>query len=459
MSNQSRSFKSFDEGTWGHQRPGPNAQWKKNTLVPMNSSRQTSRPQLGQRSYSKELLAMLMATAGSEEDETCTRQFHEFGPRTKAVQSHFHQSGNLRAKTVDKPSNAPREATNFSDTMQFQQEGQRTMIQADKILASDVEPASNSPVPVFKDSSALMTPATLPCTVDESLKNSLRSQSRSSSRQSSGNNNSSDGARAENFPSNAVPSEIRKQVKVGTRRVEISNIKGEVAPPKKHIIVDDADSMMSDLTGLTGIFSKVNLSRTTSDGKKKIGPVEKAPFTRAVPGPEGMLQETAPPRTALNPHKQGQIQHKPHSIIKRHHQKAKGRVSFGDVRLRVYERVLGVNPSCTSGPPLDLGWRYQIERRCPVDFYEANKPTPRSPSELVICREERELILLSLGYTRRQLANAVRMTIRSKNQRRQTVHNLATAGMEEIVENAGRKVKRLLLLNKSTDTPKSQYYS
>lgn len=49
-------------------------------------------------------------------------------------------------------------------------------------------------------------------------------------------------------------------------------------------------------------------------------------------------------------------------------------VSFADVNIREYERILGDNPSCTSGPPISLGWGYSPEPiKLSVDDFERGK--------------------------------------------------------------------------------------
>jgi hypothetical protein len=43
------------------------------------------------------------------------------------------------------------------------------------------------------------------------------------------------------------------------------------------------------------------------------------------------------------------------------------------------------------------------------------------------------------------VADSIRLLIKSKNQRRQTIQNLRAEGWEAMVQSAGRKVKRLLI--------------
>ena len=135
--------------------------------------------------------------------------------------------------------------------------------------------------------------------------------------------------------------------------------------------------------------------------------------------------------------------------------KAKKRVSFSHLQIRTYETILGDNPSCSGGPSLGLGWRYDPSHfTATVDEYEAylaqiyglaeGQQYECRPEDLVLHRYEREAILLNTGYTRQDLADSVRAINKVKNKRRQTVHNLPVAFVEERVEVAKRTLKRWL---------------
>lgn len=119
------------------------------------------------------------------------------------------------------------------------------------------------------------------------------------------------------------------------------------------------------------------------------------------------------------------------------------RVTFGNVHVRYYECILGDNPWCLSGPSLGIGWMHSLEEIFPIDEYD-QKPK-RFNDELIILRSEREERLLSLGYTDKEIADAVRSVKKCKNQRRQTIQNLGAQPFEEALQSAGRKVKRLIV--------------
>jgi hypothetical protein len=68
-------------------------------------------------------------------------------------------------------------------------------------------------------------------------------------------------------------------------------------------------------------------------------------------------------------------------------------VVFDRIKIREYERTLGDNPSCTSGPPISLGWTYLHSCDYPIDEYERNK-TRRSKREFRLPAGRRTELLM-----------------------------------------------------------------
>ena len=130
-------------------------------------------------------------------------------------------------------------------------------------------------------------------------------------------------------------------------------------------------------------------------------------------------------------------------------------VSFADVNIREYERILGDNPSCTSGPPISLGWRYSPEpiKLSVDDFEEGKGDIPRSSSEFLVPKAVRERMLKEhADINRRDIAGAVRAVQKQKSQRRKTVVNLGMQGTEEKVEIVRRSLQKLMKSRKSYAT-------
>lgn len=124
--------------------------------------------------------------------------------------------------------------------------------------------------------------------------------------------------------------------------------------------------------------------------------------------------------------------------------KPKKTVRFDNVQVRKYQRILSCNPSCTAGPPVGLGWKYTPSQTYDINRFETHRhPQRRAHRQLLMSRPIREDLLRDLGYTDKDLATAVRQSIKTRNQRKQTVTNLGAARVEERIENAGRRVKSL----------------
>lgn len=121
-------------------------------------------------------------------------------------------------------------------------------------------------------------------------------------------------------------------------------------------------------------------------------------------------------------------------------------VSFANVNIREYERILGDNPSVTSGPPLAIGWRYVPEPiQMNLDDYENGKGSARSSAEYLVPKSVRENLLREhADVSRREMVAAVRATQKEKAQRRKTVVNLSMQKTEERLEGAKRKIKKIL---------------
>jgi hypothetical protein len=122
-------------------------------------------------------------------------------------------------------------------------------------------------------------------------------------------------------------------------------------------------------------------------------------------------------------------------------------VSFADVQVRYYERILDINPAVTSGAAIGIGWRYKRGGTLPIEEWELRKSSDvRRANDLLIPRHVRETILQNAGYTQKDIAEAVRIILKAKNKRKQTIQNLGAEGIEEAVESASRRVKSIISL-------------
>lgn len=121
-------------------------------------------------------------------------------------------------------------------------------------------------------------------------------------------------------------------------------------------------------------------------------------------------------------------------------------ISFAQVHIREYERVLGDNPSVRSGPPLSIGWRHAPDPiSMTLDDYEEGRGEPRSSAEYLVPKRDREdLLKEQAGVRHREMIETIRAVNKEKQRRRKTVINLGMMKSEERVEGAKRKIKKIL---------------
>jgi hypothetical protein len=134
-------------------------------------------------------------------------------------------------------------------------------------------------------------------------------------------------------------------------------------------------------------------------------------------------------------------------------------VSFDSVQVRHYAQILA--DACTSsGPAVGLGWNFEEVPSITLD--EAELISKRGTSSMVLSRHQREAIVSDLGYSQKVVAAAIRRSLKTKHQRRQTILHLSNQNLEELVEKSRRKVKRILRFGSkekilSKTQPKEQF--
>jgi hypothetical protein len=101
------------------------------------------------------------------------------------------------------------------------------------------------------------------------------------------------------------------------------------------------------------------------------------------------------------------------------------------------------NPATILGPSIGVGWKYQQQPAQEVDFYESQRGERLASADLVLNREQRETLLIELGYSSSNIATAVRNNNKVRHQRKQTVMNLGSAKYEEVLEGVKNRGKRL----------------
>jgi hypothetical protein len=97
------------------------------------------------------------------------------------------------------------------------------------------------------------------------------------------------------------------------------------------------------------------------------------------------------------------------------------KVSFSHIEMRDYEIKMGNNPSCTSGPPLELGWRYNKVSPITIDTYEETRGPRRDRTEMMVPSHYRKEKLMEFGYTSRDINEMLeRLTLEKKKMNKST---------------------------------------
>jgi hypothetical protein len=94
------------------------------------------------------------------------------------------------------------------------------------------------------------------------------------------------------------------------------------------------------------------------------------------------------------------------------------RVRFEHVNVRYYSQVLGNNPACREGAPIELSWSYYDEHKLSVDEFDLRHRRNRINFKLTAL--QRSYRLASLGYTHQQVVEAQRRVQHAQRQRHAT---------------------------------------
>lgn len=106
-------------------------------------------------------------------------------------------------------------------------------------------------------------------------------------------------------------------------------------------------------------------------------------------------------------------------------------LGFREVSIREYELVPGCNPSISTGPPVELGWRHTKDIKHSVDAYElARCGTRRLQYQMRMPTEIREDLLLLHGSNLKEIRTAAKDAMQAKKLRLSTVKLILEKGEE-----------------------------
>ena len=132
-------------------------------------------------------------------------------------------------------------------------------------------------------------------------------------------------------------------------------------------------------------------------------------------------------------------------------------VNFQSVQVRSYRQTLSDNPSVSYGPPIGLDWNYQQEQDVHLDDFESSRQNQRRPyAKLGLNYYQRKSLLESSGSSPKEVKQAQKKANHDKFQRAVTKYCLPSLHLQDALESAGRKTKRIFSVGKKKKGGKEQ---
>mmetsp|Transcript_29744 Transcript_29744/g.72026 ORF Transcript_29744/g.72026 Transcript_29744/m.72026 type:complete len:378 (+) Transcript_29744:614-1747(+) len=124
--------------------------------------------------------------------------------------------------------------------------------------------------------------------------------------------------------------------------------------------------------------------------------------------------------------------------------KRRHRVSFTTVQIRRYPMLLGDNPAVLSGPPVSLGWEYEVLPEMPLVDFETFRLRSRRlhSNHLLLSHYKRLEIIQRNGHTAEEVKAVEKQIAKIKRQRNMSLAMTPLTPLQNIAESAGRKIKR-----------------
>jgi hypothetical protein len=122
----------------------------------------------------------------------------------------------------------------------------------------------------------------------------------------------------------------------------------------------------------------------------------------------------------------------------------KRNVSFHQLEIREYSVAISDHPSCSFGPPVQLGWEYRDRAKISVDLYEAHRPPRRSAHDMILSYNVRRFLLLHrAGYSTGEIRAAMQEVDRVKRNRLLTDLLLPASAIDETLEEVRLRLKQV----------------
>ncbi|KAG7353242.1 hypothetical protein IV203_009291 [Nitzschia inconspicua] len=125
----------------------------------------------------------------------------------------------------------------------------------------------------------------------------------------------------------------------------------------------------------------------------------------------------------------------------------RGRVAFSNIQIRKYFMILGDNPSTPIGPPLSLGWEYEVLPTMNIMDFESFRLRSRrfQTNHLILSHYRRVEIVQRIGYTQEEVAKVEKEMKKIQRQRKITMAFTPCGKIESAFQSIGRKWRRNVL--------------
>eukprot|EP00581_Thalassiosira_minuscula_P007182 CAMPEP_0183706424 /NCGR_PEP_ID=MMETSP0737-20130205/3264_1 /TAXON_ID=385413 /ORGANISM="Thalassiosira miniscula, Strain CCMP1093" /LENGTH=196 /DNA_ID=CAMNT_0025933837 /DNA_START=368 /DNA_END=958 /DNA_ORIENTATION=- len=134
---------------------------------------------------------------------------------------------------------------------------------------------------------------------------------------------------------------------------------------------------------------------------------------------------------------------------------ASSAVNFSSVTIREYPRILGDNPSVSSGPPITISWDYDADTsgRCTIDEWESKRDGERrTKNEFRVPEDVRTDWVLDAGYTLSQVREVLMSIQKEKRERRTSIEKSMLQDKADVVaESFRRRVARAVGKREKSD--------
>lgn len=117
-------------------------------------------------------------------------------------------------------------------------------------------------------------------------------------------------------------------------------------------------------------------------------------------------------------------------------------VSFHNLQIREYDVVLGDNPSCRYGPPVEIGWDYSEANEIRLDDIITENSNEKKTRKLLDANVRYDMVR-GAGYTDSDILKSMRDAHIIKKQRHKSINNEKYDKINERIENISRKFKKI----------------